>query len=251
MVERIRVEVVRDSEAMRGSLVRYDFLERLASTAQKCGVTVLAFGLGAREWRLLLEGAHDEVSNVIRGLKVGTQRSLKQWGFRLRFSSAERFDEPAADLSEAVAWCHCAPVDAGALVPLASPWSSHRDLLGFRFAGFYDARVLEGRCDARDVHARCGGTPLPPGWPPRSGERESLSLLLRVAASILGVLPADRRCFGLFAHLARLRGWTNAAIAKALAVCTRRVRQILAAAAGVPVTVAVRALASPALVCVP
>ena len=227
MIERVLCEVDSGMLGIGSPLVRYSFLERLAKCAEKNGVTILAFGIGDFDVRLVLEGGDDQIRNTIRGLKVGTTRAAKSWGVHMVWGQTMRWMWPRdAALEAAVAWAHSAPLDSGAHGPLSSPWSSHRDLLMFRRARFYDASVLDGRVDPRLVHKMVGGSPLPKGWPPSPDQRESLSLLLRVAASVLGVLPADRRCFQLFVHLALTRGWASLDVAGALCLTDRRIRQL-------------------------
>jgi len=221
MAERIHFEVI--DGGLGRPWLRYGLLERAARSAARREVQVLAFGLGPTEVRLVLEGGEEEVRNTVRGLKVGTIREVRAWGGRLCWGPVVR--QPVGELGEAVAWAHLAPVDGGTPGPLATPWSSHRDLLGFRTATFYDPAVLDGRVDPHEIHRLCGGEPLPDGWPPPGG-RESLSVLLRLAGAVLGVLPADRRCFRLFVHLARARGWGTSDLARALTLTTRRIRQL-------------------------
>jgi hypothetical protein len=232
MVERVAVDLTGGRSGMKGGVWRYGVMERLDGAADRRGVDVLAFGFERRSLRLVVEGDDVDVRNVLRGLKVGTTReAADRWDVALSAGHTWRQPVPPGALAEAVAWAHLGPVVAGAPGVLASPWSSHRDLLAFRTATFYDARLLDGRVDPRDIHARCGGSPLPRGWPPGVGEPEPLSLLLRVAGAVLGVLPADRRCFRLFVHLARARGYAARDIAEALALTGRRVRQLAAESA--------------------
>ncbi len=229
MVERVWVDLTGGRSGLDGAVFRYGVLERLRAAASRRGVTVLAFGYGAVELRVVFEGGAADIGHVLRGLKVGTVRSAASWGVHLVSGSHTRVAVDDGDLCCAVAWAHMAPDDWAVVGPLASPWTSHRDLMGFRLAGFYDPAVLEGRVDPRAVHAACGGRPLPDGWPPPVSEREALATLLRVAGAVLGVLPADRRCFRLFVHLARARGYTTAPLADALTLTRRRVRQLAAA----------------------
>jgi hypothetical protein len=225
MVEQVLVDFSLDIPAFAGATFRYGVLERLQACAAARGVEVLAFGFGRRELRLVLEGEPRAITNTLRGTKVGTVRAACRYPSRFRAGPSQR--APVTDLTDAVAWCHMGPIEAGALSPLASPWSSHRDLLGFRYARFFDASLIAGRVDPHLVHAMCGGRTLPLRWPPR-GRAEDLSLLLRIAAAVSGVLPADRRCFRLFVHLAKTRGWQTLPVARALALTTRRVRQLKA-----------------------
>lgn len=249
MVERVTLTVESGAEALQGAVARYDLLKRLARSARKQGVVLLAFGLGQREHRLVLEGAPSSITNLLRGLRVGTVRAMRRWA-EVRFGDTHR-EQVHTELEVAVAWAHAITVEDGATSPLASPWSSHRDLLFFRRAPFYDADAVVSRLDPRRVHALAGGRTLPLGWPPRDPiARESLSRLLRVAGAIVGVLPADRRCFRLFSHLGLHRGWSTQDLANALALTPRRIRQ-LASDAEPLLDVALVSLADPRLCRVP
>ncbi|MBT3219313.1 MAG: hypothetical protein HN348_09505 [Proteobacteria bacterium] len=251
MVERVLCEVDAGELGIRSSLVRYSLLERLARCVEKNNVTILAFGIGDYDLRLVLQGGDDEIVNAIRGMKVGTARAAKTWGVRLVWAPTQRWGvAEGAPLEQAIAWAHRAPVDSGAGGPLSSPWSSHRDLLMFRRAKFYDAAVLDQRVNPGRVHLMAGGIPLPEGWPPSPENRESMSVLLRIAASVLGVLPADRRCFQLFVHLALKRGWRVVDLAGALCLTNRRIRQLRGAEEPL-LTTALVVLSDPRLCCVP
>lgn len=248
-VETVVVDLAGSRNGLLGAVFRYEVMDRLSKSAASRGVAILAFGFCSDALRLVLEGGAEDVKNVLRGLKVGTIRAAERWGVSLRTGPTIREAVADGGLLDAVAWAHRAPIEAGANGPLASPWSSHRDVLGFRRASFYDPSVLAGRIDPNQLQRRCGGDPLPSGWPPAPG-REDLSLLLRIAGSVLGVLPADRRCFRLFVHLAKARGWATIEVARALSITTRRVRQ-LAAELEPTFDVAMMSLADPQLSRVP
>ncbi|MBW2258627.1 MAG: hypothetical protein JRI25_29115 [Deltaproteobacteria bacterium] len=240
MLERVLIEVERGEDALESAVCRYGILERLARSAGRLGVKVVAFGFGRGELRAVLEGGRDAITNVVRGV----------WKAEVSFAPTLRWNLHPRRLAEAVAWAHQAPVDAGASGPLASPWSSHRDLLGYRDAQFFDGHALRERVDTREVHALAGGGELPLARPRLGRTGESLSLLLRLAAAIVGVLPADRRCFRLFVHLARQLGWGTSDLARALMLTGRRIRQ-LATGREPLVRVALRSLADPRLSRVP
>jgi len=235
---------------LTGAVFRYEVLERLQRSAARRDVTVVSFGFAGNELRLVLEGQSDDIGNVLRGVKVGTTRSARKLRLRLQAGPSERTVLHRADILDAVVWTHLAPVSTGAAGPLSDPWSSHRDLMGFRHASFYDVSRLRQLVDPRVVHRLAGGQDLPQGWPPASTGREDLSFLLRIAGGVLGVLPADRRCFRLFVHLARARGWENAALAPALALTRRRIRQ-LAVGQEESLAVALHAVGDQRLSCVP
>jgi hypothetical protein len=250
MLERVLIEVNRGGDLLESAVSRYGILERLARSAGRLGVGVVAFGFARGELRAVLEGEPDAITNVVRGVKVGTTRAARAWRTEVTFAPTLRWVLHPRGLTEAVAWAHRGPVDAGAAGPLASVWSSHRDLLGYRDAQFFDGRALRARVDARAVHALAGGGELPLAHARLRRSGESLSLLLRLAAAIVGVLPADRRCFRLFVHLARRLGWGTRDLASALMLTGRRIRQ-LASGREPLVQVALRSLADPRLSRVP
>lgn len=250
MFERARIHLESGPDALASPLLRYALLERAALSARRNDVELLAFGLGDGEARLVFNGEVEAIRNVLRGVKVGTVRSARAYGVDILWAPTRRDDVSPGRLVHAVAWAHRAPVDAGAVGPLASTWSSHRDLLGYRKAQFYDRAVLNGLVDVRKVHRLAGGEALPATARLPDRPRESLSLLLRLAAAVLGVLPADRRCFRLFVHLARRRGWRTIDLADALMVSCRRIRQ-LASTREPLLPVAIRSLADPRLCRVP
>lgn len=239
--------VVRGQEFFGGAVVRYGLLERLRRAAGERGVEVVAFGMGREDVRLMLRGDADAVLNVVRGVKVGTIRAIESAGGRVKLGDTQR--EVVEDVEEAVAWCHRLPVDDGAPGPLASAWSSHRDLMGWRRAAFFDPAPLEGLVDVGKVHARLGGQ-VRPSRRYRGARREPLTMLLRLAAAVQGLLPSDKRCFGVFCQLARARGWETVELARALMLTSRRVRQ-LCEGRDPMVRVALRALGDPVLCCVP
>ena len=176
---------------LTGAVFRYEVLERLQRSAARRDVTVVSFGFAGNELRLVLEGQSDDIGNVLRGVKVGTTRSARKLRLRLQAGPSERTVLHRADILDAVVWTHLAPVSTGAAGPLSDPWSSHRDLMGFRHASFYDVSRLRQLVDPRVVHRLAGGQDLPQGWPPASTGREALSFLLRIAGGVLGVLTDD------------------------------------------------------------
>ncbi|MCB9682847.1 MAG: hypothetical protein H6733_15375 [Alphaproteobacteria bacterium] len=213
--------IAHGSDALKTPLHRYALIRRLAASARSHDVLVLAFGLGAQELRLVLEGDAVAQANVVRGTKAGTCRVSRSVGRPLVWGDTVCDDIAEAELTSAVAWCHDVDGDAD---PLQNAWTSHRDLMGFRQSDFYDPAVLGDRVDPQDVHARAGGGSLPSGRVTEDGS--GLDHMMRVSAAVLGVLPADRRCFRLFVHLARERGWQTAELARALMLTGRRIRQL-------------------------
>lgn len=200
--------------------VRYSLLARVHDGERARNVRLLGFAVGP-DVQLLLEGTPDAVRATVTAAKVGTARAS---GGPPKLGPS-RFSTPSDGLSALVELHR----DAGPGGPLATPWTSHRDLLGFRTAPFFDRRVWAGRIDPRRVHVEAGGGPLPFGWPPDlDADPADLGLVLRVAGAVLGVLPADRACFRLFAHMSRALGVRQLDVAAALSLTPRRIRQLVA-----------------------
>lgn len=223
---RIRCRWSWQGPALDGAVTRYAWLARVGGAAARHGARLIAFGLGDGELRLVVAGAPAAIAHVMRAFRCGANAEARRWGAAIRWRRAEKRLLLAGELLDALAWAHRAPVDAGEPALLASPWSSLRDWLGYRRAPFFDADAAAAAL-APDVPAR-----LRAEAPPRRAQRPaapSLDGLLRVAAAVCGVLPTDRRCWRLFAQLAREHGHGTAIIARRLGLTPRRVRQLVAA----------------------
>lgn len=208
---------------------RYELLERVRASCDRHRVDFLAFRLTERRLEVVLDGKPESVQRALVGLRRGVAHAFGRRGRALRLQVAA--GEPIYDLHATLVELHRPTVDGtpdATLDPLVSPWTSHRDLMALRRAPFIDGDLAAARVDARQVHLEAGGGSLPPGWPPDASSRVSLELLLRVASAVLGVLPADRRSFSIFAHLARRAGYRVSTIAEALTLTPRRIRQFLA-----------------------
>lgn len=224
MIEEIELHMFGADRLRARASWRYALLDRIAACAHRREVALLAFGLGGDALRLVVEGEPESRNNLVRGVKVGTVRQVSAVGERLLF--VETLREPArGGVHGAVVRAHRLPMLHGASGPLDSVWSSHRDLLGFRRAPFFDPAVVRRQVVPARVHEALGGGALPEGWPPQTGQFP-LPLLLRVAAAVVGTVPADPRCYATFVQLARTHGHATADIARALAVTPRRVRQL-------------------------
>jgi hypothetical protein len=244
MLQRVLCDLT-GGASVPSALFRYGVLDRVARCAKRQGVEVLAWGVDRHLLRLVVRAEADgSVLNMMRGVKVGTTRALADLGHHVRPDPPFRTPIADGDLQDSVVWAHMAPLEEG-VDPLSSPWSSHRDLMCFRSSRW----SATPQVDARVVHQLCGGEELPEGWPPRGGH-DSLHFLLRMAGSVLGVLPGDRRSFRLFVHLAIARGFSKADLADALVLTQRRIRQ-LAAATEPQLDLGLCALADPRLRCVP
>lgn len=178
---------------------------------------LLAFGFGASALHLVVEG---EPEAVRRGLGRVRNSVAHRVGVHAALDLA-----PEPDLLVAVADAHRSVLELGASCPLESPWSSHRDALGYRTSPYYDPSGLE-ELDRHALHARAGGRPLRQGWTCPAAREEPLDVLFAVAYEVQGRQPGDRRAFPLFAQLARERGWRPEDVASALRVTPRRVHQL-------------------------
>lgn len=228
MLECVEIEFTEYGErGVPECLFRYEMLDRLWASAKRKQIEVLAFGFNKDGLRCVVEGEPSAVANVFRGLKVGSIRSARWWSVRLCAGPTLRWPIPSEDLLKAIEWAHRGDESSDVRGPLANPWTSHRDILGYRQASFFDASNIRQRVDALALHEACGGGQLPEreghGLVPLS---ESLHRLLCAAGAVLGVLPADRRCFRLFVHLAKAYHWKTGQIAEALSLTTRRIRQL-------------------------
>lgn len=213
--------IVYGADALRRVGARYDLIERLTEAARVRGVSLLAFGLGDDELRVLLDGDDAQCANVVRVTKAATCRTARTAGDVIMWGAGERVTVTEDTLAHQVAFCHRVGPAAD---PLASPWTSHRDLMGYRQATFFQPVVLASRVDPLVVHALAGGGPLPARG--RRTVRATLTEVLRVSAAVVGVPPGHRRSFRLFVHLGRALGWAPVELAKALVLTSRRIRQL-------------------------
>ncbi|MEZ4323329.1 MAG: hypothetical protein R3F61_38045 [Myxococcota bacterium] len=215
------MELVRFPLGGRSASYNYAFLERVKRACDARSVRFLGFALES-DARLLLEGTREAVHDVVRAVKTGSARCAGSRGY-LGPTRSTAVGDPLAVLVR----LHRAGRRQG---PLANVWTSHRDLMGFRQASFFDRSVWAGRIDPRLVHVLAGGGPLPVGFPPPLDRRQALThdldLCLRVSAAVLGVLPADRRATRLFCHLGRHVGLAQADLADAVLLTPRRIRQL-------------------------
>lgn len=219
---RVHLKLAVSTHSFQSPTLRYQILEWAAAYSERRAARVVAFGFGAAELRVLLETDDATAISWARALKSSTSRQAPTVVWNATHTA------PAGDVVDAVAWCHRAPVEAGAHSAIASPWSSHRDLCGFRRAPFFHVDGLRAYVSRAEVEARLGSADHAPGSRRRPPERAPLPELMRIAASVVGVLPSDRRCFRLFVHVARLSGWDCARLASALTLTPRRVRQLAA-----------------------
>lgn len=196
--------------------VRHDLLNRIGRGCGRHDVTWLAWGMSDTCLRLVLDGG--DQGRMVRGFKVGTSAWAKARGAELRFYTWDRVEIREASLCRAVAWAHRADGP-----PLGSPWSSHRDMLGLRMSGYFDAEPLNSRVGALEVHSLAGGGPLPR---PAKVLARDLGELLEVTAGVRGCEPGDPSAFGLFVAMGREQGWRTRDLARALDLTPRRVRQL-------------------------
>ncbi|MFT6144722.1 MAG: hypothetical protein ACJAZO_001058 [Myxococcota bacterium] len=247
MIERIQIAVDTGWRELATSRERYALLVRLSGACAKQGVGLLGFGLADRQVRFAVEGPATAIAHAMRGVRVGTVASLRGQEVVLCLGQTKR--SRSSSVEDALVWAHQVSRVDGALGPLASPWTSHRDVMGFRTASFFDAEAVRSRIDVHRVHLRSGGRALPASiLEPQEGA--PVGFLMRLSASVLGLLPSDRRSFALFTQLARACGWSIRDVADALMLSARRVRQ-LANGPRAPVDVALISLHDPRLCVIP
>ena len=193
MFESVECVVLGDVESARGSIVRYELLDRMRRITQKQGVRLLAFGLGDDRFRWLFSGEASAITEVLRGFKVGTCRR-SQGAFSL--SSWERTVVSFDGIRPKIAWVHDAPWSYSAASDGLNPWTSEVDRLGYRQAAFFDPIPLR---------ALVGGEQMLQGDVRTVALKDSYSLrfLMRLAAAVVGRLAGHPKSFRLFVQLAR------------------------------------------------
>jgi hypothetical protein len=213
------------------SMFRYGVFERLARCARKQGVGVVAWGIQHHDLRVVFRGSEQSVRDVMRGVRVGTVRAAKHWSVNLPTRATDRWrvGEGEGEEEDAIYWAHEGAMERRG-DPLADPWTSHRDLMGYRRSLVFSPTSPPDAATVASVHVRLGGGPVPRMLPPTlvSGSCTDLCVLLKMASSVLGVLPGDRRAFRLFVQLGRHLGWPTRSLAEALCLTRRRIRQLSA-----------------------
>jgi len=203
--------------------MRYELMLRIFSSCRKRSTPLIAWGIGEDGIQLLVRTDPTSGRQLARGIKTGTTRSCRNRGHDLVWCRTRVI--PVADHAKAIASCHAVYTMDGFGSAVASPWSSHRDLLGLRITPHYSPALALHCTTAEAICAELQEDVVRPtsAEPP---VRPSMHKLMRAAAAAHGVLPADRRSFGTFAQLAGRTGWRNIDVADALNVTPRRVRQL-------------------------
>ena len=211
------------SDPFERASFRHALLQRIHRSIAARKLTWLAFGIGRREIRMVVDGDPELAARMFRCVKAGTSRAAHGAHLDLLWGDCDLDPVDDHELEERIAWCHRLEADG---VPLSTPWTSHRDLLGFRQARFFDSAPLRARVDAHRVHRAAGGGRIPARRVPHPPQGSEPAELLRIAAAVHGLLPADRRTFRLFVHLGRAVGMANTELADALMLTARRIRQL-------------------------
>lgn len=220
----VRCRITHGSSHIARANDRYSLIGRIAACCHRRDVQLLAFGVGDHEIRVVLDGDLHEAELAVLAVRSGTSRAVTARGATILWGDTDTHDVEEGKLPDAIAWAHTVVEGAD---PLTAPWTSHRDLLGFRHAPFFNAAPVRARVRPEDVHRLAGGGPLP-GRPAGLSEA-GLDRILRVSAAVLGVPASDRVCFRLFVHLARAQGWRSPDLERALQLTGRRIRQLAAA----------------------
>lgn len=222
MLYHAHIDVYGAPEALEPHATRVELLHRQRRACEDRDLTLLAFHLRYKRLEIIVEGEHTAVHEALRAIKIGTSQALRSSYPDFMWSPSTVCSIPPDSLDIAVARCHRLEHKR---VPLSTAWSSHRDLMGLRDAAFFDATALRARVSSRRVHRSAGGkAPKPVA----QTSVPTLADLLQAAAETHGLMPADPKAFRLFVHLARLHGYAADALAAALAVTERRVRQLAA-----------------------
>jgi len=225
MFHRVVIELT-DSTPIPTTVLRYDVLHRMQRSAERSHTAVWGFGLANGRLRLVVRGDEANAASLGRRIRVGTRLSLPP---SLRPRQSWSLVEPLADadLVAGIAWAHGAVLQHAPTV-LASPWSSHRDLLGFRRAPFFDADLVRELVDPLAVHRR-----LSP-WRAPAVDASAPSpipltptLARRVGAAVHGVLPGHWASRRTTAHLMHRAGYDTEAIGRATGTTRRRAQQLL------------------------
>ncbi len=204
---------------------RYALLDRVARAATRRAGQLVAFGLGPEDVRLVIDATPAGAERIVHAVVSGTSRTDAAQRARLHWYERDITMVDRGGTLDAIAWAHAAAGDT----PLASPWTSHRDWVGLRRAPFFDRHAVPGISPSA-VHAASGGGTLPLAATPWTPQAPSVApmRLLRVAGAVRGRLPSDRRCFRLYAHLARSVGRDVHHTARSLCLTRRRINQLLA-----------------------
>ncbi|NCG18626.1 MAG: hypothetical protein GWP91_06400 [Rhodobacterales bacterium] len=184
----------------------YPQLQHIALEVRRWRGQWLGFGLRPSQLRLVVEGA--ACPRALIHALTDTQ------------CASQTVTRPP-DLHAAMLWAHRAPRRRD---PLASPWSSHRDLMGLRSAVFFDAIPVTKRLqDLAALHTALGGRPRRRNPRVRLSTRE----IWHVSAEAMGVEPGHRATFGLYVQLGQQHGRTVRELSDDLLLTQRRVRQLI------------------------
>ena len=201
------------------------FLVRFLRLGTRWGVTLRAFALAGREARLLVEGARLSVGHVCRLQQSGWGVWRHHRGDFLCWEPAVR--EWVGDTGQALEVADHLHQQAG----LAWPWSSLREALELRTAGWVDpAWLRQGRSPAQVLEAARPGARLPElvstSW--RAADPLAWSVIEGALRHVTGQDPARRAHRSLRSRLAWSAGWSVSEIADRLDVQARAVSRSLA-----------------------
>ena len=224
MLHRVQVDLT-GGPAIRSTVLRYDILARLRRCARRSRVDVLAFGLAAGRARLVTRGTHCRVRSFAHAVKTGTRRALPP-GQRRPTAHTSFHPLPGGDLPGGIAWAHAAVLCEVPSV-LRSPWSSHRDLLGFRRAHFYDAKRTRRLVDPAQVHRHVSAQAAPVLEPAEPDPGLHPDEALHISAAVHGVLPGHWSSRRTAAHMLWQAGYGTAIISDWLGISRRRSQQLL------------------------
>lgn len=169
-----------------------------------------------RGGRLVAFGMGDDLRLVLAAMPIdGFARAVRIAIGRRGGRSSGHAVHVARTAHIAAVWAH-RQVDGA---PLAAPWTSHRDLLGYRRSGW--VRPWPAARAGR-LHADLGGGVLP-GTAPSSS---TAAIRRRAAAATLGRELGDPSTFALVARMGRAQGLSLSEAAAESTLSRRRVAQL-------------------------
>ena len=199
----VRMELI-EVTLPRGASWRIRWLKGIRGVARRHGCDAIAFGFG-QDIRLLFGNVESperlaRASSVSFGRHGGQTLGSRWWA--------------ATGRAEDLAWTH----GVGGPLPLASPWTSHRDHLGLRHSTWWPVAA-----DAAGglAHERMGGAPVD-SYGRMPGEHD----VTHVAACVRGTSAAAPEVRALVARLHVLRGGSVRDAAWYSGLTERRVRQL-------------------------
>jgi REP element-mobilizing transposase RayT len=151
-------------EIFRGAGDREDFLARLGTVVEKCGLQVLAWSLMPNHYHLLIRTGATPLSSAMKklltGYVVNFNRRHKRHGYLFQNRYKSIVCEEERYLMELVRYIHLNPYRAGLVKDMAGlagyPWSGHGTLMGKREREWQERGEILGRFGGDERKGRRG-----------------------------------------------------------------------------------------------